>query len=281
MPCEYGEICSPVEPRLALANEHEAVGKLAVVLAQRAHLGARERDARLKRFNYFVIVESLAVFRDLLLFARHAPPLIRASRRRKTRQLAPLYRSIRSWSVMQIKETAPTPATTRTNRRHRATRAEIPPAPTTWSASSLFVCCKRTMRSSIVFFATTFSTLTTRVCPNAVRAVGRLALRRGVPPWVGMNHDRRARKVQTRAARLQRNEKRRGVVFIERIDEPHAFFLRRSTRDGIMCDARLAQPFGNQLKETRELREHERLFPALHGGRNQIDNRVELGGRPR
>ena len=47
-----------------------------------------------------------------------------------------------------------------------------------------------------------------------------------------------------------------------------------------MRDARLAQPLGNELEKTRELREHERLFPALHGRRNQIDDRIELGGRP-
>lgn len=210
LPCEYGEICSPVEPRLALANEHEAVGKLAVVLAQRAHLGARERDARLKRFNYFVIVESLAVFRDLLLFARHAPPLIRASRRRKTRQLAPLYRSMRSWSVMQIKETAPTPATTRTNRRHRAMRVKFRPAPTTWSGEFAF----RLLQThdallDRVFRHNLLDAHHARL-PNAVRAVGRLALRRGVPPWVGMNHDRRARKVQTRCRPLSKIRETQG-----------------------------------------------------------------------
>ena len=61
-----GQDVHAVEPRLAAPDEHEGVGDLAVALAQAAHLGAREHQARFKRLVDEVLVRRGAVLCDLL-----------------------------------------------------------------------------------------------------------------------------------------------------------------------------------------------------------------------
>ena len=61
-----GQDVHAMEPCLAPPDEHEGVGNLAVALAQAAHLGAREHQARFKRLIDEVLVRRGAVLCNLL-----------------------------------------------------------------------------------------------------------------------------------------------------------------------------------------------------------------------
>ena len=80
--------------------------------------------------------------------------------------------------------------------------------------------------------------------PDAVRAIGGLRLRGGVPPRVVVDHRVGARQVQARAARLQADEKDVGVAALERVDRALAVLRRARERD--VSDARVARPWRNE-----------------------------------
>ena len=52
-----------MQPHFPIANECKAIRELAVVLTKRAHLGAREHDARLVGFQDLVIVQRATILR--------------------------------------------------------------------------------------------------------------------------------------------------------------------------------------------------------------------------
>ena len=81
--------------------------------------------------------------------------------------------------------------------------------------------------------------------PDAVRTVGRLILRGGVPPGVGMDDDRRAREVEPRAARLERNQEHRRIVGVETVHQLEPLLLRRCARDREVTHTRRVEFVGN------------------------------------
>lgn len=86
------------------------------------------------------------------------------------------------------------------------------------------------MRSSMVPLATTLYTSTSRFCPMRWARSVAWCGGGGVPPRVGVHHHRGARKVQARAAGLQRYEEDRRLVVVELAHETHALALGRGAR---------------------------------------------------
>ena len=111
-----------------------------------------------------------------------------------------------------------------------------------------------------------------------MRTVGRLVLRCGIPPRVGMHNHAGTGQVETRIAGLERNEEHRGVVLVELVDQLKPLLLRGSAGDHVIVDAVLVQPLADQMQITGELRENQHLPTRITAGFHQLLDGVKLGG---
>ncbi len=109
-----------------------------------------------------------------------------------------------------------------------------------------------------------------------MRAVGGLVLRRGVPPWVGVDDHGGPHQIQTGVAGLEGDEEHGDVVAVEFVDELDAAFFRRLAGDGVERHVPFGQARADEFQERGELREHEHLLALVHACVDELNDGVEF-----
>ena len=112
---------------------------------------------------------------------------------------------------------------------------------------------------------------------NTVGTVGRLVLRRHVPPRVVVNDHVGNRQVQTDAARLERNQKHRHLARLELRNHLGAALLGRCAREFKEADVLLGQALADDIEHARKLAEQQNVMPAVERAVHELHTSVELG----
>ena len=112
---------------------------------------------------------------------------------------------------------------------------------------------------------------------NTVRTIGRLVLRRHVPPRVVVNDHVGRRQVKAHAARLERNQKDRHLARLELRNHLGAALLRRCARKLKEGDILLGQTLADDIEHASKLAEQQDAMPAVERAVHELHARIELG----
>ena len=112
---------------------------------------------------------------------------------------------------------------------------------------------------------------------NTVGTVGRLVLRRHVPPRVVVDDHVGRRQIKAHAARLERNQKDRNLARLELRDHLGAALLRRSARKLEEGDVLFGQTLADGIEHARKLAEQQDAVPTVECAVHELHARIELG----
>ena len=112
---------------------------------------------------------------------------------------------------------------------------------------------------------------------NAVGTVGRLVLRRHVPPRVVVNDHVGGCQVEADAARLERDQKDRHLARLELRNHLGAALLGRCARELKKADVLLGQALADDIEHARKLAKQQNVVPAVERAVHELHASVELG----